>query len=96
MTNDLKKIFDNWYDTVNLSDNEFIDLARGLDLDILFDLSGYFSGNRIQAFRARCAPTQVSLLGYCNSLGIENMDYLIADKNLILKDEQEQYLEKVL
>jgi protein O-GlcNAc transferase len=96
MTNDLKKIFDNWYDTVNLSDNEFIDLARGLDLDILFDLSGYFSGNRIQAFRARCAPTQVSWLGYCNSLGIKNMDYLIADKNLILKDEQDQYSEKVL
>ena len=96
MTNDLKKIFDNWNDTANLSDNEFIELTRSLDLDILFDLSGYFSGNRVQAFRARCAPAQVSWLGYCNSLGIKNMDYLIADKNLILKDEQEQYSEKIL
>ena len=96
MTNDLKKIFDNWNDTADLSDDEFIELTRNLDLDILFDLSGYFSGNRIQAFRARCAAVQVSWLGYCNSLGVENMDYLIADKNLILKDEQEQYSEEVL
>ena len=96
MTSDLKKNFDNWNDTKNLSDNEFIELTRSLDLDILFDLSGYFSGNRIQAFRARCAPVQVSWLGYCNSLGIENMDYLIADKNLISKEEQKQYTENIL
>lgn len=96
MTNDMKKIFDSWNDTVHLTDNEFVKLTRGLNLDILFDLSGYFSGNRIQAFRARCAPTQISWLGYCNSLGIKNMDYLIADENLILKDELDQYTEKIL
>ena len=96
MTFNLKQNFDSWNDTLNLSDNEFIDLTRSLNLDILFDLSGYFSGNRIQGFRARCAPIQISWLGYCNSLGIENMDYLIADKNLILNYEHDQYSEKIL
>jgi protein O-GlcNAc transferase len=96
MTHDLKKIFDSWHDTVNLLDGEFIKLTRSLNLDILFDLSGYFSGNRVQAFRARCAPVQISWLGYCNSLGIKNMDYLIADENLILTNEQDQYSEKIV
>jgi len=96
MTFNLKKNFDSWHDTLNLSDDEFIDLTRSLNLDILIDLSGYFSGNRIQGFRARCAPIQISWLGYCNSLGIENMDYLIADKNLIFDDEHDQYSEKIL
>ena len=96
MTENLKKNFNSWNDTLNFSDNEFIELVRNLELDILFDLSGYFFGNRVQAFRARCAPIQISWLGYCNSLGIKNMDYLIADENLIPKDEQEQYSEKIL
>jgi len=96
MTDNLKNNFDYWHDTINLSDSEFIELTRNLKLDILFDLSGFFSGNRIQAFRARCAPVQISWLGYCNSLGIKNMDYIIADHNLILQDEQQHYLEKIL
>ena len=91
-----KKVFDNWNDTFNLSDVEFIKLTRSLNLDILFDLSGFFSGNRVQSFRARCAPIQISWLGYCNSLGIKNMDYLISDQNLIPKNEQEHYVEKIL
>jgi len=96
MTHDMKGIFDSWNDTLDLTDSEFIKLTRDLNLDILIDLSGYFAGNRIQAFRARCAPIQISWLGYCNSLGIKNMDYLISDKNLILKNELDQYSEKIL
>jgi len=96
VTNAIKKSCDYWYDIKRLSDNEFIDLARSLDLDILIDLAGLLFGNRIQALRVRCAPIQISWLGYCNTLGIKNMDYIIADPNLIKKEEEELYSEEIL
>jgi protein O-GlcNAc transferase len=71
-------------------------LARSLDVDILIDLSGFTLGNRIQALRVRCAPIQISWLGYCNTLGLECVDYLIADPNLIKKEEEKFYSEKIL
>ena len=44
----------------------------------------------------RCAPIQISWLGYNNSTGIKNIDYLIADKNLIKENEENLYSEKIL
>ena len=96
MTDDLKKIFNKWHDIKNISDLEFVNLARSLDVDILIDLSGFTLGNRIQALRVRCAPIQISWLGYCNTTGIENMDYLIADHNVVKKNEEKFYSEKIL
>ena len=93
---ELKKKFDDWHDVSNLSDEKFIELCVTNDIDILIDLAGYTNGNRVNAFRARCAPIQILWLGYCNSLGIQNMDYIFADKNLIKKDEENLYSEKVI
>ena len=79
-----------------MSDEKFIELCVKNDIDILIDLAGYTNGNRVNVFRARCAPIQILWLGYCNSLGIQNMDYIFADKNLIKKDEENLYSEKVI
>jgi len=96
MTDDLKKLFDEWYDIKKMADIEFVNLARSLNIDILIDLAGFTVGNRIQALRTRCSPVQISWLGYCNTLGIKNMDYLITDPNLIKKEEESLYSEKIL
>ena len=96
MTGDLKKIFNKWHDIKNISDFEFVNLARSLSIDILIDLSGFTLGNRIQALRVRCAPVQISWLGYCNTLGVKSVDYLIADHNLIKQEEEKFYSEKIL
>ena len=54
----------------------------------MFDISGMSSINRISLFKNRLAPKQISWLAYCNTSGLDNMDYLIADKNLIYEDEK--------
>ena len=70
---------------------------RSFELDILIDLCGFFRGNRFQVISNRAAKIQVCWLGYNNTTGIKNMDYLIADHNLIKKEEEESlYSEKVL
>jgi len=92
----LKKIFHEWYDIVKLSDLEAINLIRDKKINILFDLTGYSTGNRCEIFKNKSAPLQISWCGYCNSSGIKEMDYLIADENLIKKEEEFNYSEKII
>ena len=88
--------FDEWYDVIDQTDEELVNLIRSLELDILIDLNGFTYGNRVNVFAARSANIQISWCGYNNSLGIKNMDYLIADHNLIKKEEENLYKEEVL
>ncbi|MDC0609054.1 peptide transporter, partial [Candidatus Pelagibacter ubique] len=69
---------------------------RSFELHILIDLCGFFRGNRFQVISNRAAKIQACWLGYNNTTGIKNMDYLIADHNLIKKEEEKLYSEKVL
>ena len=41
------------------------------------------------------SPLQITWLAYCNTIGFKNIDYLIADDNLI-KDEERFYSEKII
>ncbi len=95
-TERLKGIFHEWYDIVKLSDLEAVNLIRDKKINILFDLTGYSTGNRCEIFKNKSAPLQISWCGYCNSSGIREMDYLIADENLIKKEEDFNYTEKII
>ena len=88
--------FDDWYDIIDYDDEKLLEFVRSLNLDILIDLNGFTFGNRLNIFAARSAKKQIGWCGYNNSLGIKNMDYLIADKNLIKKDEEKYYKEKII
>ena len=91
-----QKQFDDWYDIIDYNDEKLLEFVRSLNLDILIDLNGFTFGNRLNIFAARSAKKQIGWCGYNNSLGIKNMDYLIADKNLIKKDEEKYYKEKII
>ena len=91
-----KKYVDHSINISQLNDIDCINLIRKENLDIIFDLMGVTSTNRIALFKNRIAKIQISWLGYCNTTGINNMDYLISDKNLIYEDEHDLYSEKIL
>ena len=91
-----KRIVDETFNISTMNDIDAINFIRKKNLDIIFDLMGLTSSNRISLFKNRISKIQVNWLGYCNTLGIKNMDYLIVDPNLIYKNEVNQYSEKVV
>ncbi len=95
-TEDLKKNFNEWFDVSNLDDLSLINFVRNKSVNILIDLMGHGPGNRLSVLKNRAAPIQISWLGYCNSTGLDEMDYIVADYNLIKSGEESLYSEKIL
>ena len=81
---------------LKFSNNELVNLLRSFELDFLIDLNGFTTGNRFEVLLRRCAKNQILWLGYNNSLGATNVDFLISDKNLIQPNELHLYKEKIL
>ena len=92
----LKTYFDEWINIEKLSDIEAINMIRKNNINIIIDLMGLSSSNRLSLFKNRLAPIQILWLGYNNTSGLSQMDYLIADPNLIKKNEVKLYSEKIL
>lgn len=65
------------------SNDETKKLIESLNIDIAIDLKGYTKNNRYNIFAERCAPLQISYLGFPGTMGDKNIDYIIADNYII-------------
>ena len=88
--------FDRLIDVSALSDREVATLSGELEVDIAVDLKGFTKDARPGIFTFRPAPLQVSYLGYPGTMGVEFMDYLIADPTLVPQEYQRFYSEKIV
>ena len=79
--------------------NEDLDLLKEQvindEIDILIDMQGHMHSNFNNLFKYRLAPIQLHWLGYPGTLGIKNIDYLVADKTIVPKKSQQYYVEKM-
>ena len=96
LRDELNLKFNNIFNIENISDYQIASLCYEHKLDIAIDLKGYTTGNRLNIFRYRIAPIQISYLGYPGSIGAEFIDYILADPVLISKDVRQFYSEKIL
>ena len=94
--NRVSNSFDKFIDVNLKSDKEIFQLSRDLKIDIAVDLMGFTQNNRFNIFVQRCAPIQVNYLGYPGTSGSNCIDYLIADKILIPKQNQKYFSEKII
>jgi protein O-GlcNAc transferase len=62
-----------------VGDDDLADIIKEDGIDVLVELSGHTSGNRLALFGSRVAPVQVTYLGYPNTTGLSEMDYRVSD-----------------
>jgi predicted O-linked N-acetylglucosamine transferase (SPINDLY family) len=80
MTHHLRGIVDQWRNVYGRDNRWLAELIRSDGIDILVDLAGHTSGNRLGAFGLKPAPVQVTWLGYPNTSGLREMDYRLTDQ----------------
>ncbi|MSQ51399.1 MAG: glycosyltransferase [Betaproteobacteria bacterium] len=97
VTTRLKQLAHAWRDISLLDDQAAARLVREDKIDILVDLSGHTSGNRLPVFARKPAPLQVTWFGYPGTTGMKSMDYFIGDPRAdpIIEAEAE-FSEKIL
>lgn len=79
-----------------LDDNELVRQICADQVDILVDLSGHTSENRLPVFAHRAAPAQVSWLGYFDTTGVPEVDAFITDKWEVPFGEEWRFTEEVV
>ena len=86
---------DHWTRVTELTEDEFAEVVRRDQIDILVDLSGHSGGNRLLTFARKPAPIQCTGWGYATGTGMQAMDVLFADEICLPKHEQKFYVEKI-
>jgi predicted O-linked N-acetylglucosamine transferase (SPINDLY family) len=76
----LVEAFDQFHDVALRSDREVAKLLLDLDVDIAVDLKGHTQHGRPAILAYRAAPVQVSYLGYPATMGVDFIDYVLADR----------------
>jgi protein O-GlcNAc transferase len=86
-----------WHPVASLSDRELAQQITNDRIDILVDLSGHTSLNRLSVFARRPAPIQASWIGYPGTTGLRAMDYFIADPHFLPPGQfDRQFTEKLV
>jgi protein O-GlcNAc transferase len=84
-----------WRDVAGLSDEAVASLICEDNIDLLVDLSGHTSGNRLLVFARKPAPVQITALGYAAGTGMRAMDAFFTDAVMVPPEEQRFYREKI-
>src|SRR5215813_2370685 len=88
--------FDQFHDVALRSDREVAELLLDLDVDIAVDLKGHTQHGRPAILACRPAPVQVSYLGYPATMGVDFIDYVLADRIVLPFDQQQSYSEMIV
>jgi len=88
--------FESFTDLENRPGREIAQIIRELGVDILINLNGFTTGQRTEVFRFRPAPISVDWLGFAGTLGMDCIDYIVADHVVIPTDQQQHYMEKIV
>jgi len=84
-----------WRNIGSLPDDAVAKMIREDRIDILVDLSGHTSGNRLLVFARKPAPIQITAWGYATGTGMRAMDVFFADPVMVPPEDKQYFTEEV-
>ena len=87
---------DRFHDTIGLSNEALSQRIEHAEIDLLVDLNGYSTMQRLPLFTLRPAPVVVGWFNMYATTGITSYDYLIGDDVVIPPEEERFYCEKIV
>jgi protein O-GlcNAc transferase len=96
ITAEFRTLADDWRVTIGRSDEEVERIVRADNIDILIDLVGHTMESRLLVFARRPAPVQITYVGYCDTTGLSEIDYVIVDAITDPPQSHQPYAEKLL
>ena len=86
---------DRIHEVASLDDLELASLMRQCEIDILIDLNGYSSAERLSLFLEPVAPVVVAWFNMYATSGLPGFDVIIGDRQVVWADEECEYTERV-
>ncbi|MGL5448359.1 MAG: tetratricopeptide repeat protein [Rhabdaerophilum sp.] len=81
VTERVQRIFNEWVDVSNMTNQDMAQSIYDKKIDIMVDLSGHTTGTRLESLCSKPAPIQCTYLGYGYTTGMTDIDYFIGDSN---------------
>ncbi|WP_172622802.1 O-linked N-acetylglucosamine transferase, SPINDLY family protein [Aquicella siphonis] len=91
----IRKYAEHWRDTQHLNDDDFCDLIRSDQIDILLELNGHCATNRYRALTRKPAPIQISYYNYSSTSGVPEIDYILVGEEVGIDNLQPYYSETI-
>eukprot|EP00026_Physarum_polycephalum_P002321 Phypoly_transcript_02327.p1 GENE.Phypoly_transcript_02327~~Phypoly_transcript_02327.p1 ORF type:complete len:634 (+),score=66.57 Phypoly_transcript_02327:179-2080(+) len=95
-THRLKQLPHEWKSITALNTQQAAEVIYSDQIDILVELAGHTSGNRLDVTAMRPAPIQITYLGYPNTCGLSTIDYRITDDVADPPNSRQQYEEELV
>ncbi len=81
-TEEVESMVDDFRYCHKMSHPQIAAMLKAMQVDIAIDLAGYTANSGLDMFRYRVAPVQISGLGWMESTGLMETDYLITDRRI--------------
>ncbi|BAL26206.1 hypothetical protein AZKH_3922 [Azoarcus sp. KH32C] len=95
-TERIREKADHFIDVSALPDAQLVTLIRSHDLDVLVELAGHTSNNRLNLLQERLATLQLSGIGYPPTTGLRTIDAKLLDVHIADADSNRYYAEMPL
>lgn len=95
-TQHIRSHVDHFHDVHTLNDTDLTQLIVSHQLDVLVELAGHTSYNRLPLLQQRLAKVQITALGYPPTTGLHTIDAKIVDKHIMTVGHAKHYAESPL
>ena len=84
-----------WHNIKHLSDEQVCKQIRSDKVDILIDLHGHTTGQRLGVMALKPAPVSATWIGFQSTTGLAQVDYILVDPISVPKGAEDEFVEKV-